>query len=260
MEKVSYKTRSGLSVLTVIVKHLRAVADLLLPRKCIVCGRTLNLHETHICLFCMADLPLTHFWQRLHNPMADKYNDAIREHILKYESYSSACSLFYYSAGNDYRHITHSVKYNGNIKAGLHFGKILGKYMAKSQHFNDIDLITPVPLHWTRQLRRGYNQAEIIAKGICSELNVPIEPKLLRRRKRTKSQTTLDVCEKKENVKNAFETDRTTYKKHKEARHILIVDDVFTTGATLQSCHHALRKHYGTDVRISIATLGFVES
>ena len=241
----------------------RALADLLLPRVCLVCGRKLGLHEEHICLYCLADMPLTHFWERIHNSMADKVNGLIQELLcLKLapdgfgarEPYAYACALFYFQSESDYRHILYSIKYKGNTIAGEYFGKMLGRKMTGAEHFRDVDVVIPVPLHWTRKWSRGYNQAECIARTLAAELGTDLRTDILFRRRKTTTQTKLSIEQKSKNVHGAFEA----IQQEATPTHILLVDDVFTTGSTLMACHTALRTVFPPSVRISVTTLGYV--
>lgn len=258
----------------------RALADLLLPRVCLVCGRKLGRHEEHICLYCLADMPLTHFWEQSHNSMADKINGLIQERLCSEldsggsgghvgpggsggsggpvgfgarEPYAYASALFYFQSESAYRYILYSLKYKGHTAAGEHFGKMLGCKMARAEHFKDVDVVIPVPLHWTRKWSRGYNQAECIAKTLATELGAQMRTDILFRRRKTKTQTRLNIEQKSKNVQGAFEA--VTMKQI--PLHIVLVDDVFTTGSTLYACYRAIRKIYPS-VRISFATLGYV--
>lgn len=245
-----------------MILYLKAAGDLLLPRKCIVCGKKLILYEKHLCIPCLADLPLTRFWNRSHNPMADKFNDVLERSLAeafdrgdcRQERYAYACALFFYDTEGEYRQIPQQIKYMGNMQAGKHFGRMLGRKLAGSPLYQDVDCIIPVPLHWRRKWKRGYNQAEVIAEGIASVMGAPLRTDVLKRTRNTKTQTRLDVGSKSRNVKGAFEASGTV----KDCRHILLVDDIFTTGATLHACFEALREHIPEDMRISVATLGFV--
>lgn len=230
----------------------RILADLSFPRTCIVCGRALLPTEEHVCLCCEADLPSTYFgsWER--NPMADALNFRIGSET--YEPYAHACALFYYNQGSGYSRITRALKYGRNFAAGRYFAARLGSMMAESGLYADVDAVVSVPLHWTRRVRRGYNQAEVIARELSRELEAPLCPGLLGRRRRTRSQTTMDAEGKRLNVRGAFVARRV-----RECRHILVVDDVCTTGSTLSECYLALRKVFGPEVRISAAVLAYVE-
>ena len=242
----------------------RALADLMLPRTCLVCGRKLGLQEEHLCLYCMAEMPRTYFWDRSHNSMADKINGIIQEGLendfqtmadseYRLERYAYACALFFFQDEGDYRNILYSLKYGGNTAAGEYFGKMLGRRMASADHFTDVDTVIPVPLHWTRRWKRGYNQAEHIAVGVSEAMGIELRTDILFRRKRTATQTKVDVKQKRRNVLGAFEAVKNAH----EPSHILLVDDLFTTGATLYACYRAIRENYPS-TRISFATLGFV--
>ena len=274
-----------------ITQTLTALADLFLPRLCCVCGEELGMNERDICLGCLAQLPLTHNWALPRNPMAERFNALIAggetdEWDLGEASpgspvpYSYAVALFNFAKEGGFRHITYRLKYGRDIALGRHFAGMLGEKIAGAEQFGDIDAVIPVPLHWTRRLSRGYNQAEIIAKEIAAKTGAPLRTDILRRRKATRTQTRLSVEAKKRNVSGAFTvrkraletfamtdsaasageapTLRRGSPKSPPPRHILLVDDVFTTGSTLYNCYLPLREAFGEKVRISVATLGVV--
>ena len=185
-----------------------AVGDIFLPRTCVVCGKRLLLRERFLCLPCAADLPLTYFWTVDHNPMADKLNALIERRLSAAvpsgssvatgsssaagllsgaEPYARAAALFYYNSQAPYRKIPQALKYQGAVRSGRHFARMLGRHLAGSSLYADVDLVIPVPLHWTRRWQRGYNQAAVIAREVASALGVPMEERLLRRRRRTRT-------------------------------------------------------------------------
>ena len=234
----------------------RAVLDLFIPRLCVVCGRSLSLREDHICLDCLADLPRTYYSKLSRNRMADRLNGLIQRDLEEPEPYSYATALFYYRASTGYRDITKDLKYRGNIASGRYFSEMLASEMVDSELFSDIDTVIPVPLHWTRRWSRGYNQAEVIGEVLARRFGASLRPDVLCRHRRTKTQTRLSIEGKVSNVVGAFRLRRRA--DLTGASHILLVDDVFTTGATLCSCQKTLRGAVGPKVRISVATLACV--
>ena len=238
---------------------VRGLLDLFLPRECVVCGKRLPLRERHVCLDCLADLPRTFYSKMSRNPMADRLNEMIQRNLqpeAKPRPYSFATALFYYRASTGYRNITKSLKYGGNIALGRYFASMLSEEMARSPLYADIDTVIPVPLHWTRRWSRGYNQAEIIAFELAKTLGAEVRTDIIRRRRRTRTQTRLSIGEKAANVAGAF-----VLKKRANldgCSHILIVDDVLTTGATVHSCLKILMDNTKPSVRISVATLACV--
>ena len=262
-----------------------ALGDLFMPRACLACGCRLGMRERHLCLSCAADVPYTRFWLAAHNPLADRFNAVLERHRgTEPMDYAYAAALLYYKGA--YRSIPRALKYQGDLAAGRHYGALLGRRLAAAPHFADIDLVIPVPLHWTRLRSRGYNQAEILARALVDAFrsapstvipgltrNLPeVRTDLLVRARRTRTQTRVSVDQKAQNVASAFQVPdrfplwaRLTSRIDREspatilasARHILLVDDTYTTGATLYACYAALRPF--TTARISIATLAAVE-
>ena len=266
----------GKTLKDIVQYSLNAVLDLLIPRKCVVCGKVLVGAEKHLCRECLDDIPHTYFWLRKFNPMADKFNALIQEELEKliahpyHENYAYATALFFYRTDSDYRNIPRQLKYHSNIPAGEFFGRQLGHRITQAEHLSDVDAVIPIPLHWTRKWSRGYNQAEVIAREVATVLGVDLRTDILERCRRTRTQTKLSVEGKVANVKGAFQVRASivqslgsgTKKADTPAilnlKHLLIIDDIFTTGSTMFACYSALRKVFPPSVRISIATLGFV--
>ena len=266
-----------------------AALDFLLPRKCVVCESILGPAEMHICSDCLEDLPRTYYWLRKFNPMADKFNALIqkwvedgltaRENgclaasegcIPTREHYAYAAALFFYRTDSGYSNISRQLKYHGDIPSGRFFGRMLGEKIAGAEHFKDVDAVIPIPLHWTRKWSRGYNQAEILASEVAAAIGAPLRTDILERRRRTRTQTKLSIEGKAANVKGAFRvrahirqnlnsnTKKADAPVISDLKHLLIIDDIFTTGSTALACYSALREVFPPSIRISIATLGFV--
>ena len=174
-----------------MIDFLTALGDLFMPRECLACGSRLGMRERHLCLSCAADVPYTRFWLQPHNPLADRFNAVLERHRgTEPMEYAYAVALMYYKGA--YRAIPRALKYHGDLAAGRHFGALLGRRLAAAPHFADIDLVIPVPLHWTRRRSRGYNQAAILAQSLveayrsarcpltaghdASAPSIPIEP------------------------------------------------------------------------------------
>lgn len=236
-----------------------ALVDLYAPRGCIVCGRRLGMREKHLCIYCMADFPLTFYWLRTRNPMADEFNVRAAEHEKRY---AFAAALFFYRSEAGYKYIPQALKYEYDRGAGRFFAARLGRLLASSEAFGDVDAVIPVPLHRTRKWGRGYNQASVVASAVAAELSAPLRQDVLVRCRRTVSQTRLGTEDKIKNVSSAFRVRKRAVKKLADMRprHVLLVDDVFTTGATLGACHRALRAVLPPAVRISAATLAVVDA
>ena len=242
-----------------------AVADLFMPRRCLVCGRRLAVEESCLCRACESDVPYTYFWMLGRNQMADKLNALVQRrfeaagHGGERWPYEYAAALFFYSSQAGYRKIPQALKYHADFPAGRRYSRRLGERLAGSCLFSDVDMVIPVPLHWTRRWRRGYNQAEVIAKEIAGALGCRMRTDLLSRPGRTRTQTKMSVDAKGRNVAGAFRC-----RPFGGVRHVLLVDDVFTTGATLNACHAAIRAALASagispsECRVSVATLAYV--
>jgi len=220
--------------------------DLLLPRICPVCGRILLKGERYLCLKCSSEMPLTYFWTWSGNPAEERFSGRV--------DFVHASSLFYYRDESPYKNLIHLFKYKGRGKLGAYLGELLGEKLLQSGVYDDVDIVIPVPLHTFKKWKRGYNQAEIIARKVAEVLRKPVEVSLLIRKRYTRTQTKKDAQQREINVSGAFRL-RSGYML--KGRHILLVDDVLTTGATLGACALEILSVEGC--RVSFATLAFAE-
>ena len=205
----------------------------------------------YLCGDCLEDMPLTYYWDWPENPAEKKL--WVRTYLNR------VIPLFFYTRESHYITLVHKIKYRGNIGLGLYMGRLLGEKIKRS--LPDIDNIVPVPLHPLRKWRRGYNQAEIIARGVAEVLfgkdNVKrhLRTDILKRVRYTRTQTRRKMDDKWSNVANAFRLHAT---EDLSGKHILIIDDVLTTGSTAEAVYAAIIKVY-SDCKVSFATLGYVE-
>ena len=163
-------------------------------------------------------------------------------------------SLFVYREESGWKNIIHSFKYGGNKPLGRYFSNMLGQKITESGVFREVDLIVPVPLHPLKRWKRGFNQAAVIADELSRVMGgIEVDNRVLKRKKNTSSQTIKDREERAESVNRAFCLNRD----YIEGKHILLVDDVLTTGATISACGRAILSV--PETRLSVATLAYVE-
>ena len=193
---------------------------------------------------------MTHIWKLPHNPLADRLNSRIE---APGEYYAYAAALLIYKSGSPYNKIPQALKYDYNRGAGRRFAKMLGERLREAAHFADVDLIVPVPLHWTRRLRRGYNQAEMLARGMAEVTQLPVV-NLLRRTENRTSQTHLSGEERRKNAEGIYKA--IAIPKEWRGKHLVLVDDVMTTGSTLANCAAALHEA-DRSLQISVLPLAF---
>ena len=216
--------------------------SLLFPRICAACGNSLWKQEETVCLSCEFHLPRTNYHLSLENPVSRLFWGRV--------NLESAAAYLYFNKGNKVQRLIHQLKNKGRKDIGIYLGRQYGQHLKYSPFFQTVQLIVPVPLH-TKKLRiRGYNQSEQIAFGMGETMKVPVDPNALFRKKETETQTKKSRFRRWQNVAEVFDVPDPV---SLEMKHVLVVDDVITTGATLESCIRALSSIPG--IRISVATI-----
>jgi len=216
--------------------------NLMFPDLCVVCGVNLQKNEHQLCLTCLHDIPRTNYHLIVDNPIERKFWGKVPIH--------RATSYFFFQKGSSFQKLLHILKYQGNKEIGELLGKYAAMDLLDSPDFASVDLIIPVPLHPQKYRLRGYNQSEWIGKGISDILNKPVNTTSLQRIRENTTQTQKSVYERYENTEGIFQLCNKT---ELEGKHVLLIDDVLTTGSTLEACIVALLDAPG--IKISVFTL-----
>ncbi len=217
---------------------------ILFPRICYACGNHLMRNEKLICTECHVLIPRTNYHLQDDNPVARLFWGRCR--------IERAAAFSFYNRDSRIRHLIHKFKYKGIREIGTELGKIYGHILFNSGFIHDIDIIIPVPLHPRKELVRGFNQSALIASGMAEASGIPVDTVSLQRVAGFSTQTRKSRYERWKNVEGTFHvTDPDSIK----GKHILLVDDVITTGSTMESCVTELLKQEG--VRVSVAALAF---
>lgn len=209
-----------------IVKHVfQPLMDSIYPKLCISCGAGISSHDVVICESCFYRLPKTNFHFQPDNALEKVFWGRI-------PLFSAASYLYFRKKGMTQR-ILHAFKYKGVKEIGQDIGKVYGKLLSQSDRFNTIDYIIPVPLHREKLLKRGYNQSEWFGIGLQESSQMKLLPNSLIRTENTASQTRKNRFQRWENVETVFEIKNPEILSNK---HVLLVDDIITTGATIEAC------------------------
>lgn len=222
--------------------HFEALVNALFPATCACCGEVLMTGERQVCVGCLANLSRTGYSAYPENP--------VEQSLLGIPCLGNATAMLHYSKGNTVQHLVHAMKFHGRTELCKIMGRQLGLDLMGSGRFDDVDLLLPVPLHWRRKVARGYNQSELLCRGMAEVMRRPISSGDLVRFKYTRKQSRQTREQRGSNVEGAFRVRR---QQRLEGKHVLLVDDVMTTGATLKACADALATVPG--IRISVAAL-----
>lgn len=215
---------------------------LVYPPVCEVCLKNLQRGESFLCMHCLFSLPRTDFNMHKENPLTKLFWGRVQ--------IETGTALFYYDKGGRVQKLVHRLKYKGGIALGNYLGKQLGHHIRSSGHFCGLDYIVPVPLHKDRLKKRGFNQSEIIGHGISTVIEVPQRASILVRVSATQSQTRKRRFMRWENVESVFSVN---ISEEIRGKHVLLVDDVITTGSTLEACASRLIEQ---GARVWVATVG----
>jgi len=218
-----------------------SVLHLLFPHICTGCGSDILHEESVLCMRCIDDMPETNFELHPDNPVEKIFWGRL--------PLAGATAQFYFTKESLMQHLMHQFKYKGNKELGMQLGKIMGEQIKKSARF-EADALVPLPLFAAKEKRRGYNQAAILCEGMAEAMNLPVLDKIISRPRHTETQTKKGRIERWKNMEGKFILSDADAIKN---MHLLLVDDVVTTGATLEACGNELLK--AENVRLSIATL-----
>lgn len=221
-----------------------SILHLAFPHTCAGCSSDLLDKDNLLCTHCHAALPLTSFHMHSNNPVEKLFWGRL--------PVTHATAQYYFSKESLVQRLMHQFKYKGNKDLGFFMGKMMGLELAQANRFSGIDALVPLPLFPSKERKRGYNQATILCEGIAEVLQKPVLKSVVLRTMHTESQTKKNRVERWQNMEGRF---RLAGKEAIQGKHILLVDDVITTGATLEACGHEILE--AEDVRLSIATLCF---
>jgi ComF family protein len=221
---------------------LEDVLDLIYPRLCFCCQEETPTPGENTCLECRVQLPRTNIHKQKTNSFTERF-------LGRVPLYTGA-SYYHYRKGGLVRKLIYQLKYHGKKEIGIEIGRAYGRELIETELYKDIDLIVPVPLHPQRKRTRGYNQSDMFAMGLSEAMDIPWKADALRRIKSTTTQTQKGKFERLANMDDVFKVKDENILKGK---HILLVDDVLTTGATMEVCGNCISEIL--DTKVSMATI-----
>lgn len=219
---------------------VNSVAHLFFPHHCAACGSDVIHPQASICGRCLHDLPYTGFENKRDNPVERMFYGRI--------PFRFASSLCYFTKQSIVQQLLHEFKYRNNRDAGVHAGKLMGTALMQSHWSTFSTAIVPLPLYYSREKRRGYNQANLLAEGISSVMKIPVIGNLVKRVEATATQTKMSRSSRWENISGRFALNDSVAL---NATTLLLVDDVITTGATIEACARALCSLPGVELAVA---------
>ena len=223
---------------------LSAFIHLLYPHNCEGCGTDILNDNSFLCTKCLYQLPQTGFIANANNPIEKRLYGRIKT--------EQAGAGFYFSKDGLLQHLIGQLKYKNNQEMGLYLGRLLGHQLQATNRFDGVEALIPLPLNGNKLRKRGYNQAELICEGIASVWSRPIITDAVIRLLNTSTQTNKSLSDRWDNMEGAFAIANAS---KIEGKHIALIDDIITTGASIESCGHELLKVKG--VKLSVITVGF---
>lgn len=225
------------------VKEIRdSFLHILFPHVCSGCGSDIINPENVVCLRCMSEMPATRFHMYVNNPVEKIFWGRL--------PLVQASSQFYFSKDSLMQQLMHELKYKGNKELGLQLGRLMGQHLQQTNRFSNIDAFIPLPLFPAKEKRRGYNQSSLLCQGITEVMKLEILDDVVIRTHHTETQTKKGRMERWENIEGRFQV---IHPEKIANKSILLVDDVITTGATIEACGQAVLQAHGT--RLSVLSL-----
>ena len=215
--------------------------NLLYPQPCLACGTILTTTEDSICTSCIINLPKTNYHLHNENPLNKIFWGRV--------SIEMVAAYYFFNKGNKVQNLLHQLKYKGAKNVGEKIGLLYGYELLESNNFKDVDFIVPVPLHPKKLKKRGYNQSESFANGLSQSLNKEVVTNLLLRTVNSETQTKKSRFNRWENVATIFTISNASAI---DGKHVLLVDDVITTGATIEGCAQLLTQN---NAKVSVVTI-----
>ncbi len=220
--------------------------NLFFPKVCLACDALLGDNEIYICTFCRDELPVTNFHLETDNAVAKRLYGRV--------NFRQATSLLWFNKKGIVQHLIHNLKYKGHEEVGLFLGRWLGGELSEMEQFKSIDVVVPVPLHKSKFRKRGYNQVDKFGREIARALSAEFNSHSLIK---TKATTTQVFKNRLKRIMTHQEDFSVVEHESLKGKHILLVDDIITTGATIEACAHQLLAIEG--VSISVATMAIAE-
>lgn len=230
-----------------IFQPLNDFISLFYPRICSACLQVLNQDEKDLCLYCKLSLPKTNFHEIDENPIQKLFGGRMKVEF--------ATAYYYFTKKGKVQNLLHNIKYNGLKDLAVSIGLWFGSELVSSNYFNTVSTIVPVPLHKKKLKIRGYNQSEYFGIGLSKSMKRELSTDNLIRTIHTGTQTKKNRFQRWENVSKNFHVQ---YPDKFSGKHILLIDDVITTGSTLEACYLALKQC--DNIKISIASIAFASN